>query len=97
MAPRPARQQAEWVKDRVEQLKTRNQAEALKHCRVNCPWGFYRIVDSGSRYQSHAHLRARRAALVAEALPPLQALGGGARVAEVTIGEEVRLYHENES
>jgi hypothetical protein len=24
-------------------------------------------------------------------------LGGGARVAEVTIGEEVRLYHENES
>jgi hypothetical protein len=34
---------------------------------------------------------------LAEALPPLQALGGGARVAEVTIGEEVRLYHENES
>jgi mannose-1-phosphate guanylyltransferase/mannose-6-phosphate isomerase len=24
-------------------------------------------------------------------------LGGGARVAEVTIGEKVRLYHENES
>jgi hypothetical protein len=98
MAPHPARQHAEWIKDLVEQLKTRNRAGALKHRPRLLSLGLlperrFRVALSG-----HAHLREpRRAALVAEALPPLRALGGGARVAEVTIGEEVRLYHENES
>ncbi len=45
-----------------------------------------------------AHRReARQQALAAEALPPLGALGRGQRHAEVTLGNDVRSVHENES
>jgi mannose-1-phosphate guanylyltransferase/mannose-6-phosphate isomerase len=93
-----AQQHAERVKDLVEQLKLKNRTEALEHRRVYRPWGFYQSADSGSRYQvkricvnpggrlslqKHFH-RSEHWVVVRG-------------VAEVTIGEEVRLYHENES
>jgi mannose-1-phosphate guanylyltransferase / mannose-6-phosphate isomerase len=46
-----AQQQAEKVKDLVEQLKAKNRTEALEHRRVYRPWGFYQSADNGSRYQ----------------------------------------------
>jgi mannose-1-phosphate guanylyltransferase / mannose-6-phosphate isomerase len=93
-----AQQQAEKVKDLVEQLKAKNRTEALEHRRVYRPWGFYQSADNGSRYQvkricvnpggslslqKHFH-RSEHWVVVRG-------------VAEVTIGEDVKLYHENES
>jgi mannose-1-phosphate guanylyltransferase / mannose-6-phosphate isomerase len=93
-----AQNQAQRVKDLVEQLKARNRTEALEHRRVYRPWGFYQSADSGSRYQ------VKRICVNPGAALSLQKHFHRSEhwvvvrgVAEVTIGEEVRLYHENES
>jgi mannose-1-phosphate guanylyltransferase/mannose-6-phosphate isomerase len=94
-----AKRDAERVKDLVEQLKARNRNEVLEHRRVYRPWGHYQTADAtGARYQvkricvhpggrlslqKHFH-RAEHWVVV---------LG----TAEVTVGDEVRLVHENES
>jgi mannose-1-phosphate guanylyltransferase / mannose-6-phosphate isomerase len=93
-----AKREAERVKELVEQLKARNRNEALEHRRIYRPWGFYQTADSGGRYQvkricvhpggrlslqKHFH-RAEHWVVVHG-------------VAEVTVGEEVKLVHENES
>jgi mannose-1-phosphate guanylyltransferase/mannose-6-phosphate isomerase len=94
-----AKREAERVKDLVEQLKARNRTEALEHRRIYRPWGFYQTADAtGGRYQvkricvhpggrlslqKHFH-RAEHWVVVHG-------------TAEVTIGDEVRLVHENES
>jgi mannose-1-phosphate guanylyltransferase / mannose-6-phosphate isomerase len=93
-----AQQQAEKVKELVEQLKAKNRTEALEHRRVYRPWGFYQSADSGSRYQ------VKRICVNPGARLSLQKHFHRSEhwvvvrgVAEVTIGEEVKLYHENES
>ena len=94
-----AKREAERVKELVEQLKARNRNEALEHRRVYRPWGFYQTADAtGGRYQvkricvhpggrlslqKHYH-RAEHWVVVHG-------------TAEVTVGDEVRLVHENES
>jgi mannose-1-phosphate guanylyltransferase/mannose-6-phosphate isomerase len=94
-----AKREAERVKDLVEQLKARNRTEALEHRRIYRPWGFYQTADAtGGRYQvkricvhpggrlslqKHFH-RAEHWVVVHG-------------TAEVTVGDEVRLVHENES
>jgi mannose-1-phosphate guanylyltransferase/mannose-6-phosphate isomerase len=93
-----AKREAERVKELVEQLKARNRNEALEHRRIYRPWGFYQTADSGGRYQvkricvhpggrlslqKHFH-RAEHWVVVHG-------------VAEVTVGDEVKLVHENES
>jgi mannose-1-phosphate guanylyltransferase/mannose-6-phosphate isomerase len=93
-----AKSEAERVKDLVELLKTRNRNEALEHRRVYRPWGFYQTADLGSRYQ------VKRICVNPGARLSLQkhfhrsehwVVVRGA--AEVTVGEEVRLVHENQS
>jgi mannose-1-phosphate guanylyltransferase/mannose-6-phosphate isomerase len=93
-----AQQQAEKVKDLVEQLKAKNRTEALEHRRVYRPWGFYQSADNGSRYQ------VKRICVNPGARLSLQKHFHRSEhwvvvrgVAEVTIGEDVKLYHENES
>jgi mannose-1-phosphate guanylyltransferase / mannose-6-phosphate isomerase len=93
-----AQQHAERVKDLVEQLKARKRTEALEHRRVYRPWGFYQSADSGARYQ------VKRICVNPGARLSLQKHFHRSEhwvvvhgVAEVTIGEDVRLYHENES
>jgi len=93
-----AKREAERVKQLVDQLKARNRNEALEHRRIYRPWGFYQTADLGPRYQvkricvnpggrlslqKHFH-RSEHWVVVRG-------------VAEVTIGDEVRLVHENES
>jgi mannose-1-phosphate guanylyltransferase/mannose-6-phosphate isomerase len=88
----------ERVKELVEQLKARNRNEALEHRRIYRPWGFYQTADASGRYQvkricvhpggrlslqKHFH-RAEHWVVVHG-------------VAEVTVSDEVRLVHENES
>ena len=93
-----AQQQAEKVKNLVEQLKAKNRTEALEHRRVYRPWGFCQIADNGSRNQ------VKRICVNPGARLSLQKHFHRSEhwvvvrgVAEVTIGEDVKLYHENES
>jgi len=92
------RDRAEQVKGLVGKLKEAGYHEATDHRRVHRPWGHYESVDSGERFQvkrivvspggtlslqKHLH-RAEHWVVVRG-------------TAEVTIGDEVKLLHENES
>jgi mannose-1-phosphate guanylyltransferase/mannose-6-phosphate isomerase len=92
------KREAERVKDLVERLKTRNRTEVLEHRRIYRPWGFYQTADLGARYQ------VKRICVNPGARLSLQkhfhrsehwVVVRGA--AEVTVAEDVRLVHENES
>jgi mannose-1-phosphate guanylyltransferase / mannose-6-phosphate isomerase len=93
-----AQREAERVKDLVDQLKTRNRNEALEHRRIYRPWGFYQTAHVGSRYQvkriyvnSGGRLSLQKHFHRSEHWVVVRG------VAEVTVGDEVRLVHENES
>jgi mannose-1-phosphate guanylyltransferase / mannose-6-phosphate isomerase len=88
--------QAERVKGRVGQMKAQNRNEALEHRRIYRAWGFYQTADLGSRYQvkiicvnSGGRLSLEKHFHRAEHWVVVRG------VAEVTIGDEVRLVHEN--
>jgi mannose-1-phosphate guanylyltransferase/mannose-6-phosphate isomerase len=93
-----ARDKTEQVKALVEQLVVQNRREAVEHRRIYRPWGYYQDIDAGPRYrvkrivvkpggrlslQRHVH-RSEHWVVVKGA-------------AEVTVGEDVRTIHENES
>jgi len=93
-----ARDRAESVKTVVEELKGRKRREAVEHRRIYRPWGYYQGVDIGDRYQvkrivvkpggrlslqKHYH-RAEHWVVVRG-------------TAAVTIGNDARTVHENES
>jgi mannose-1-phosphate guanylyltransferase/mannose-6-phosphate isomerase len=93
-----ARDKAENVKALVEQLKAQNRREAVEHRRIYRPWGYYQGVDNGARYQ------VKRILVKPGARLSLQKHFHRAEhwvvvkgTAEVTIGEDVRTIHENES
>ena len=93
-----ARDKAESVKALVEQLKSQNRREAVEHRRVYRPWGYYQSVDNGTRYQVKrilvkpgARLSLQKHFHRAEHWDVVQG------TAEVTIGEDIRPIHENES
>ncbi len=86
------------VKELVERLKARNRNEALEHRRIYRPWGFYQTADLGARYQvkricvhSGGRLSLQKHFHRSEHWVVVHG------VAEVTVGDEVRLVHENES
>jgi mannose-1-phosphate guanylyltransferase/mannose-6-phosphate isomerase len=93
-----SRDQAEQVKGLVEKLKAQNREQAVAHVRVYRPWGYYQGIDIGSRYQ------VKRIVVKPNAVLSLQkhlhrsehwvVVRG---TAEVTIGSEIRIIHENES
>jgi len=92
------RQRAEQVKDLVQRLKAKNRTEVFEHRRVYRPWGFYQSADSGARYQ------VKRISVNPGARLSLQKHFHRSEhwvvvrgVAEVTVGDDVRIYHENES
>ncbi len=89
---------SEEVKAVVAKLAASGRREAVEHLRIYRPWGDYEQIDRGARYQvkritvkpggrlslqSHKH-RAEHWVVVSG-------------TAQVTVGEEVRLLHENES
>jgi mannose-1-phosphate guanylyltransferase/mannose-6-phosphate isomerase len=86
------------VKALVEQLKAGNHRAAIEHRRIYRPWGYYQDVDIAARYkvkrivvkpgsklslQKHFH-RSEHWVVVKG-------------TAEVTLGDNVRSVHENES
>jgi mannose-1-phosphate guanylyltransferase/mannose-6-phosphate isomerase len=93
-----SREKAEDVKELVEHLKAKNRQEAIQHLRIYRPWGFYQTVDLGSRYQ------VKRIVVKPGAKLSLQKHFHRSEhwvvvrgTAEVTIGTEISIVHENES
>jgi mannose-1-phosphate guanylyltransferase / mannose-6-phosphate isomerase len=93
-----SRDKAEEVKGLVEQLKAQNRQQAVQHSRIYRPWGYYQGVDVGGRYQ------VKRIVVKPNAKLSLQKHFHRAEhwvvvrgTAEVTIGTEMQIVHENES
>lgn len=93
-----SRDNAEQVKGLVERLKAQNRQQAIQHLKTYRPWGYYQAVDLGSRYQ------VKRIVVKPNAKLSLQKHFHRAEhwvvvrgTAEVTVGSEIRLVHENES
>ncbi len=92
------RARAQDVRALVEKLKAAKRPEATDHRRVHRPWGYYESVDAGERFQ------VKRIVVVPGGILSLQKHRHRAEhwvfvrgTAEVTIGEQVRAVHENES
>jgi mannose-1-phosphate guanylyltransferase / mannose-6-phosphate isomerase len=92
------RSRAEDVKKLVAALKEQGRVEARDHRSVYRPWGRYDSVDHGDRFQ------VKRIVVVPGGKLSLQKHFHRAEhwvvvrgTAEVTIGNEVRMVHENES
>jgi mannose-1-phosphate guanylyltransferase/mannose-6-phosphate isomerase len=93
-----ARDKAENVKALVELLRAQNRREAVEHRRIYRPWGSYQGIDIGARYQ------VKRIVVKPGAQLSLQKHFHRAEhwvvvtgTAEVTVGNDVRTVHENES
>src|SRR5437762_7556351 len=93
-----ARSKAEQVKTLVEQLKGHNYRAAVEHRRIYRPWGYYQDVDIAARY------RVKRIVVKPGSTLSLQKHFHRSEhwvvvkgTAEVTIGNDVRNVHENES
>ena len=92
------RARAQEVKDLAARLKADNRPEATVHKRVHRPWGYYESIDMGERFQ------VKRIVVIPGGMLSLQKHRHRAEhwvvvrgTAEVTIGEDKRAVHENES
>ena len=92
------RTRAEEVKGLVEQLKTQNHRASIEHHRMYRPWGYYQDVDLAPRY------RVKRIVVKPGSKLSLQKHFHRSEhwvvvkgTAEVTLQEDVRIVHENES
>lgn len=93
-----SRRRSDMVKDLVTQLRTKKHREADEHLRIYRPWGWYQQIDVGTRFQ------VKRIVVKAGHRLSLQKHFHRAEhwvvvrgTAEVTIGDEVVLRHENEA
>jgi mannose-1-phosphate guanylyltransferase/mannose-6-phosphate isomerase len=92
------RARAEEVKGLVEHLKNQNHPAAVEHRRSYRPWGYYQDVDLAARY------RVKRIVVKPGSKLSLQKHFHRSEhwvvvkgTAEVTLNQEVRTVHENES
>jgi mannose-1-phosphate guanylyltransferase/mannose-6-phosphate isomerase len=92
------RSRAEDVKTLVAELQRQGRAEAKEHRRVHRPWGYYESIDGGDRFQ------VKRIVVAPGGKLSLQKHHHRAEhwvvvrgTAEVTVGEQVQMVHENES
>ena len=92
------RGRAQEVRELVEKLKAQKRSEATSHRRVYRPWGYYESIDAGERFQ------VKRIVVREDGTLSLQKHRHRAEhwvvvrgTAEVTVGDEQRIVHENES
>jgi mannose-1-phosphate guanylyltransferase/mannose-6-phosphate isomerase len=92
------RARAQEVKELVAKLKAAKRPEATDHKRVHRPWGYYESIDMGERFQ------VKRIVVIPGGMLSLQKHRHRSEhwvvvrgTAEVTIGEDRRAVHENES
>jgi mannose-1-phosphate guanylyltransferase/mannose-6-phosphate isomerase len=93
-----ARAKAEQVKALVEELKAHNHRAAVEHRRIYRPWGYYQDIDTAPRY------RVKRIVVKPGSKLSLQKHFHRSEhwvvvkgTAEITLGNDVRSVHENES
>jgi mannose-1-phosphate guanylyltransferase/mannose-6-phosphate isomerase len=93
-----SRAKAEQVKELVELLRAQNHRAAVEHRRIYRPWGYYQDVDLAARY------RVKRIVVKPGSKLSLQKHFHRSEhwvvvkgTAEVTVGDDVRSVHENES
>src|SRR5260370_5696752 len=93
-----ARAKAEQVKSLVEKLKANNNRAAVADRRIYRPWGYYQDVDISERY------RVKRIVVKPGSKLSLQKHFHRSEhwvvvkgTAEVTVGDDVCILHENES
>jgi mannose-1-phosphate guanylyltransferase/mannose-6-phosphate isomerase len=92
------RARSQEVRELVAKLKAANRPEATDHKRVHRPWGYYESIDMGERFQ------VKRIVVTPGGMLSLQKHRHRSEhwvvvrgTAEVTIGEQRRAVHENES
>lgn len=92
------RARAQEVRELVTKLKLNKRPEATDHKRVHRPWGYYESIDFGERFQ------VKRIVVIPGGILSLQKHRHRAEhwvvvrgTAEVTIGDQIRAVHENES
>ena len=92
------RARAQQVRELVAKLKASKRPEATDHRRVHRPWGYYESIDMGERFQ------VKRIVVIPGGVLSLQKHHHRAEhwvvvrgTAEVTISDQVRAVHENES
>ncbi|MBI3705890.1 MAG: mannose-1-phosphate guanylyltransferase/mannose-6-phosphate isomerase [Rhizobiales bacterium] len=92
------RARSQEVKQLVDKLKAAKRAEATDHKRVHRPWGYYESIDMGERFQ------VKRIVVIPGGILSLQKHRHRSEhwvvvkgTAEVTVGDQVRAVHENES
>jgi mannose-1-phosphate guanylyltransferase/mannose-6-phosphate isomerase len=92
------RARSQEVRELVATLKAAKRPEATDHKRVHRPWGYYESIDLGERFQ------VKRIVVNPGGILSLQKHRHRAEhwvvvrgTAEVTIGDQVRPVHENES
>jgi mannose-1-phosphate guanylyltransferase/mannose-6-phosphate isomerase len=93
-----SRAKAEQVKTLVEELRAQNRRAAVEHRRIYRPWGYYQDIDLAGRY------RVKRIMVKPGSKLSLQKHFHRSEhwvvvhgTAEVTVGNDVRAVHENES
>jgi mannose-1-phosphate guanylyltransferase/mannose-6-phosphate isomerase len=93
-----AKDRAEDVKSLVTKLKQAGHHEAANHRRAHRPWGHHESIDVGERFQ------VKRLVVTPGGMLSLQKHLHRAEhwvvvrgVAEVTVGDEKKIVHENES
>jgi mannose-1-phosphate guanylyltransferase/mannose-6-phosphate isomerase len=92
------RARAEQVKGLVEQLKAQNHPAAVEHRRVYRPWGYYQDVDLATRYRvKRIVVKAGRKLSLQKHFHRSEHWVVVQGTAEVTVNNEVRTVHENES
>ncbi len=92
------RARSQEVKQLVDKLKIAKRPEATDHKRVHRPWGYYETIDLGQRFQ------VKRITVIPGGVLSLQKHRHRSEhwvvvrgTAEVTLGEQIRQVHENES
>ena len=92
------RARAQEVRELVTKLKAGKRSEATDHRRIHRPWGYYESIDMGERFQ------VKRIVVIPGGVLSLQKHQHRSEhwivvrgTAEVTIGEQIRAVHENES
>ena len=92
------RARAQEVRELVNKVKAAKRPEATDHKRVHRPWGYYESIDMGERFQ------VKRIVVVPGGVLSLQKHRHRSEhwvvvrgTAEVTIGDQIRPVHENES
>jgi len=92
------RARAQEVRELVNKVKAAKRPEATDHKRVHRPWGYYESIDMGERFQ------VKRIVVIPDGVLSLQKHRHRSEhwvvvrgTAEVTLGDQIRPVHENES